>query len=958
MIGFGERSKAQTGLCPSNLDFEQNNFTGWDCWTWSVPNPTPVYGPVFNRHTIIDAATAGTDPFGFFPTLCPNGSGHSLRLGNFNTGSERESISYTYTIPLTASNFSMLFYYAVVLEDPASHPLPNQPRFQARIIDVVTGLPIPCVDFDFISSTAPGGFRVSPIPGHLGSPVLYKDWTSVSINLDAYIGRTIKLEFVTYDCAQSGHAGYAYLDVYTACNGAILGNTICQGDTTITLTAPYGYQTYTWYSDLTFTSVLSNVIDLILTPPPPIGSVFPVVVGPFPGYGCDDTLYATITSAPNPVSVAGPDITICEGQQVQIGGPPTSGYNYLWTPPGQVSDPLISDPMAWNTGPPTEFIVKTTDLLTGCFSTDSIIITSSFVDTTLLVTGKSTYCTGDPAAGLLSVNNTVVSVQWYDGGTPIPGATGLSYQPLVSGNYWAQVQQMGCTDSTRTISFTINTTPVSVAGPDLNICANQPTQIGAPPNPAYNYSWTPANLTNDPLIADPFAWVVDATPVEFIVHTTDPLSGCNSYDTVILSGRVVDTALFVNGKNDYCMGDPAAGTLTVNNSGSAVQWYDGSTLIPGATGFTYQPTVTGNYWAELQQFGCTDSTAIVAFTIHALPVAFFTASSDSGCVTNNTFLFKNGSTVSDGAALSYLWKFSDGTTQTVTDATKTFLTSGNKTAQLITTTVNGCKDSMTYTVIIMPNGVPDFKWDSICINRPIYFTNLSNEKGSVLVNYNWDFGPGIPGSVLKNPPPVIFTTPGKVDVTLKLVAFGCESDTQVVIKNVQVNKQANGFRYPTITVPENSTRFIHVRDTVGPMYNWRPPIQLSSYSTAYTEFTAINDVNYLIDITDIHTCLTTDSMQILVLKKPGFYLPTAFTPNNDGLNDIIRPYLVGMKGLKSFSVFNRWGNLIFFSKTYGEGWDGKSRGVEQNAGTYVWILEFYDANNKLVREKGYLTLIR
>jgi len=72
----------------------------------------------------------------------------------------------------------------------------------------------------------------------------------------------------------------------------------------------------------------------------------------------------------------------------------------------------------------------------------------------------------------------------------------------------------------------------------------------------------------------------------------------------------------------------------------------------------------------------------------------------------------------------------------------------------------------------------------------------------------------------------------------------------------------------------------------------------------------------------------------------------------------VKPYLVGMKGLKSFSVFNRWGSLIFFSKTYGEGWDGKSKGVDQATGMYVWILEFYDANNKLVTEKGMLTLIR
>jgi hypothetical protein len=59
--------------------------------------------------------------------------------------------------------------------------------------------------------------------------------------------------------------------------------------------------------------------------------------------------------------------------------------------------------------------------------------------------------------------------------------------------------------------------------------------------------------------------------------------------------------------------------LSVNNAVTAVQWYDGATPVPGATGFNYQPLVTGNYWAQVQQFGCTDSTATLTFNIHAMP---------------------------------------------------------------------------------------------------------------------------------------------------------------------------------------------------------------------------------------------------------------------------------------------------------------------------------------------------
>ncbi|MEP6700001.1 MAG: PKD domain-containing protein [Bacteroidota bacterium] len=953
-------ANAQGGLCPSNLDFEAGNFSGWVCRAGSgLSFPLPVTGPIPGRHTIIDATTAGIDPFGFFPEICPNGSGFSVKLGNQTAGSQAESISYTYTIPSTLTVFSMLFYYAIVLESPGHTPA-NQPRFRARIIDLTTGTPLPCVDFDFIAGGTPGGFQISRIPGNLNSQVLYKEWTPVSINLNAYIGRTIMLEFITNDCLQNGHAGYAYVDVSTVCNGAIQGSTVCIGDTSTTLTAPFGFQNYTWYSDNTFGTIISTSQTITFNPPPTVGTVYPVIVEPFTGFGCRDTLYATISVAPRPVSNAGPDLTICEGQQVQIGVPATSGYIYSWTPASQVTNPIISNPFAWNTGPPTEFIVRTTSAALSQGIPTSTIITSFFVDTALQITGKKDYCTGDLAAGTLSVSSTVSAVQWYNSTIPIPGATGLSYQPTISGSYWAEVQQSGCRDSTRMEVFNVNPSPVSNAGPDASICTNNQTiQIGTPPNPAYNYSWMPATQVSNAMIADPFALSIGATTTEFIVHTTDPLTGCNSYDTTYITGRVVDTSILLNGKNDFCIGDVAAGILSVNNAVSAVQWYEGTTPIPGATGFNYQPLITGNYWAQLQQFGCTDSTATLAFGIHALPVASFTSSSDTGCVTNNSYLFTNASTVSDGSAMTYLWKFSDGSTQTVKDATKTFLNSGNYIAKLVTTTVNGCKDSTTYTVHVLPNGIANFSWDSICVSRPISFYNLSNEKGSALVKYNWDFGNAGPGSFLKNPPQVVYTSQGKADVTLKLVALGCESDTQSITKTVQVNKQAAGIRYRDITVPQGSSKFLHVRDSIGKTYLWRPPIQLSSYYTQYTEFFATtNDVEYKIDISDVHTCVTTDTIQILILRKPGYYLPTAFTPNGDGLNDVVKPYLVGMKSLKSFSVYNRWGNLVFYSVKEGEGWDGKVKGVQQDTGVYIWILEFINSDDKKVTEKGHITIIR
>src|SRR4026209_2727329 len=116
-VGAFTAANAPVGLCPSNLDFEGGDFSGWECRYGSATNPLgsplPNIGVIPGRHTIITAATAGIDPLGFFPEMCPNGSGYGVKLGNYQTGTQAESISYTYTIPATLSNFSLLFYYAV-----------------------------------------------------------------------------------------------------------------------------------------------------------------------------------------------------------------------------------------------------------------------------------------------------------------------------------------------------------------------------------------------------------------------------------------------------------------------------------------------------------------------------------------------------------------------------------------------------------------------------------------------------------------------------------------------------------------------------------------------------------------------------------------------------------------------------------------------------------------------------
>jgi gliding motility-associated-like protein len=91
-------------------------------------------------------------------------------------------------------------------------------------------------------------------------------------------------------------------------------------------------------------------------------------------------------------------------------------------------------------------------------------------------------------------------------------------------------------------------------------------------------------------------------------------------------------------------------------------------------------------------------------------------------------------------------------------------------------------------------------------------------------------------------------------------------------------------------------------------------------------------------------------------------VPSAFTPDGDGKNDVFRPIAIGIKQITYFKVFNRWGVLVYSSakNAYEQsiGWDGTYKGKPQDSAVYVWIVEGVDYLDKKITQKGTVTLIR
>lgn len=456
---FLMRAKAQ---CPQNIGFELGNFDNWECSTGSISNADGTItlsssGPVSGRHSLISATTgqAWKDRYGGFPQLCPNGSGYSIRLGNNSTGRQAEQVAYTFTIPQNQNNYSIIYNYAVVFQNP-THAIWEQPKFTANVFDVTSGNYIGCSSFSYAASSNLPGFKMST------DSVFYKDWTPVTIKLSGYAGHTIRLEFTTNDCTRGGHFGYAYVDVNEECTSPITGNIQCASDTTQRLVAPFGFAAYRWFTG-NFSRFLDSNISHTFHPLPIAGEKYAVEVTPYPGQGCVDTVYTTIEYTGDTISLKTPvsPVLSCITTGVDL----TSANLVTGSSPGLKFD-YFTDALQQNyvTGP--KFItqsgvyyIKATNT-SGCTSLKPVTITIyTYPDFTVTTEKTIVRPLALDLGSLVSGNtNGVVFTYWKDSlaTIPLPNPSGIKQ----AGTYYIKGTNEGGCERISKVTVTLSEPPI------------------------------------------------------------------------------------------------------------------------------------------------------------------------------------------------------------------------------------------------------------------------------------------------------------------------------------------------------------------------------------------------------------------------------------------------------------------------------------------------------------------
>ncbi len=154
-----------------------------------------------------------------------------------------------------------------------------------------------------------------------------------------------------------------------------------------------------------------------------------------------------------------------------------------------------------------------------------------------------------------------------------------------------------------------------------------------------------------------------------------------------------------------------------------------------------------------------------------------------------------------------------------------------------------------------------------------------------------------------------------------------------------------------------------VNDPTATNFNWSPGTGLS-FTNIYNPVATLGPeygdyITYIVRATNPDGCYGEDDIRITVFKTgPDIFVPTGFTPNNDGINDKVFPICVGISRLEYFRVFNRWGQLVFQTNRIGDGWDGRIKGQLQDTNNFVFMVQGTDYTGRVIFKKGSIMLIR
>jgi gliding motility-associated-like protein len=612
-----------------------------------------------------------------------------------------------------------------------------------------------------------------------------------------------------------------------------------------------------------------------------------------------------------------------DGSATVSGAGGTGPYNFVWQP-GNLSG-------SSQTGlTPGTYTIGVQDG-NGCTGTGTVTINEP---SPITLNPNSIDATCGAADGEVSVAPTggagSYSYSWSPG-----GQTTATVSNVGVGSYTVTVTDgNGCTESTTITVNTTNGPTISVVSTTDVSCfgsADGSAQVSASGGtPNYTYTWNPGGLSGDTQS--------NLSPGTYTIQVEDA-SGCTSTATVTISepSEIVLTTSFT--ASSCTVND---GSATVSASGGAgsfnYSWSPG-----GGTTATINNIGAGAYTVIVTDGnGCTSQEIVNVPSVNG-PIISVDNVSDVSCFGNAD----GSATISVSAGtpgFTYSWSPSGGT-----NPTENGLSAGS---YIVTVEdAAGCISTETVTIT---------EPDELIINGNVTNAQCASSDGEITTTtaggdgnytYNWSPSGG-------NTPDINGLSEGTYDVTVT-DGNGCSASESFLV--------AQGDSINVNIVPDNST--IQSGDEVvfnvttnptvtNPTYTWTPADGLSCTNCQSPTASPNNTTTYTVIVNSDEGCVGVANATILIIQPCGEpFVPTIFSPNNDGNNDFLCVFGDCFQSL-NLAIYNRWGEKVFETSSTEDCWDGSYRSKKVNSGTYVYKLRYNLLNEAEKTESGNITVVR
>ncbi|MEO7768919.1 MAG: T9SS type B sorting domain-containing protein, partial [Ferruginibacter sp.] len=642
--------------------------------------------------------------------------------------------------------------------------------------------------------------------------------------------------------------------------------------------------------------------------------------------GCKDTAQLVFKINPTPALGNDSSIGICIGKTTNLTNIySTIGLSSKWTTGGII----VANPAAVSAG--IYQLIASNNF--GC--SDTATVTNIFNPKPDLGNDKSiSICPGSATNLGSQFVTTGLVAQWTSNGTVVSNPTAIIsagiYQLIVSNS-------LGCLD-TALVTVSVNPKPNIGSDKTVTVCSGTTIDLTRQfVTTGLSTAWTLRGV----VVTNP-AVVIFSGLYQLKVTDSNGCTDTAQFNAIISPAPILGSDKMV----PACAGVSVDLTKEYVTTGLTASWTKGGIAVTNPA----TVTIAGAYQLIVTNTSACADTAIATVIINTNPTVK-TGNPTAACIPSTIDLTASGVTNGSTPGLSYTyWQNISAITpyqnpQNAVDGV--YYIKG--------TDGNGCFDIKAVTATVYQMPVVNAGNDTTICNQSFAILRGSANNLSVgMVSYLWSPATGLSRADTST---IIVRPAATITYTIKAtVNYGpCILSAT---DNIRVNVQP-----PVPAFAGNDTIAIsgipfQLRASGGAGYLWFPTGPLNNPSIPNPLAVLQQDTRFTVRVTDFAGCVAMDTVTIKIYNGITYYLPNAFSPNGDGLNDIFRPVPAGIVSTDWFRIYSRYGELVFETTKWLDGWDGNFRGKKQPIGNYIWAIKGKGRDGNVIQMKGNVLLVR